>query len=58
MNSGAAFCVVLSGSTLFAKVKKKMPLDRSIGQIHLKVKWCQVCFICCKFTKVPVFLAE
>ena len=33
---------------------QKMPLDRSIGQNHLKVKGCQVCFICCKFTKVPV----
>ena len=29
-----------------------MPLDRFIGQIHLKVKGCHVCFICCKFTKV------
>ena len=29
----------------------------AFGQIHwtnnLKVKGCQVCFICCKFTKVP-----
>ena len=33
---------------------KKMPLDRSIGQNHLKVMGCQVCFICCKLTKVPV----
>ena len=24
------------------------------GQIHLKIKGCQVCVICCKFTKVPV----
>ena len=32
----------------------KMPLDRSIGQNHLKVKGCQVCFICCKLTKLPV----
>ena len=31
-----------------------MPLDRSIGQIDLKVKGCQVYLICCKFTKVPV----
>ena len=31
-----------------------MSLDRSIEEIHLKVKGCQVCFICCKFTKVSV----
>ena len=36
------------------KSQKTMPLDRSIGQIHLKVQGFQVCFICCKFTKVPV----
>ena len=33
---------------------QKMPVDRSIGQNHLKIKGCQVCFICCKFTEVPV----
>ena len=33
-----------------------MLLDRSFGQNHLKVKGCQVFFICCKFTKVPVLL--
>ena len=37
---------------------QKMPLDRSNGQIHLKVMGCQVCFICCKFTKVPVLFAN
>ena len=53
MNSAVAFCSVWSGSSLFAKAPK-MSLDRSIGQNHLKVKGCQVCFIYCKFTKVPV----
>ena len=37
---------------------KKMPLDRSTGHIHLKVKGYKVCFICCKFKKSSCTLAN